>query len=708
MPYTNQNQPRYVRTKLALAISVLSSIGVGFAPFARAQELPVASAGADVEEVYIIGVRENRVSKGATGLSLDVKDTPQSISIVDRALMDDFGTNNLNDALRLATGINVEEWETNRTNYTARGFEIKNTQIDGVGMPNNWGIVTGAMDAAAYEKLEVIRGANGLLTGVGNASGTINYVRKRPTNTAQGYITLTGGSFDTKRAEIDYSTPFTEDAEWAGRVVAVTESKDSYLRGLHNERQYFYGVIDGQLTDSSTLTAGYSHQNADTDGNMWGALVLTYSDGTQAEFDRSVSTSQDWTYWDTDTTTAFVEYSYQLTDNWEAKLTYNYREIANDDQLFYAYVGDEDGFDRETGDGLFGWPGKYVDKEQAHLVDASVTGSFELFGLNQEVVAGVSAAKSDLIMHNFAASIGALPAFPYPGNAFPEPNWGPKNLTEDSSQEIGRAYSALRLSVTEDLTTVLGFNYARYHRDGWTGTSFDQTEQKFSPYAGITYDFNSHLLGYVSYSDIYQPQDQTDINKVYLKPTKGVNYEIGLKADWLDKRLLTTLALFSAEQENLAAYAGVTDDSRYYYAGQDVNSKGIEAEITGQIGELTEIVAGATKLDLEDQQGADTYLWVPRKTVNLSLSTKLPNYTQLAFGINARWQSDEAKLDSGVLLRQDSYATLNLFASWDITEQVQLKLNVNNVTDEKYLTSLDPVGYYAAPRSVSGSLKVSF
>lgn len=705
-----QHQSPYLRTQLALAIGMLSS-----AAFSVAQESSGASAGADVEEVYIVGVRENRVSKGATGLSLDVKDTPQSISIVDRALMDDFGTNNLNDALKLATGISVEEWETNRTNYTARGFDIKNTQVDGVGMPNNWGIVTGAMDAAGYEKLEVIRGANGLLTGVGNASGTINYVRKRPTNTEQGKVTFTRGSFDASRAEIDYSTPFTEDAEWAGRVVAVRDTEDSYLRGLHNDRQYLYGVIDGQLTENSTLTAGYSYQNVDTKGNMWGALVLAYNDGTQAEFDRSVSPTQDWTYWDTNTATAFVEYSYHLAENWDAKLTYNYRNTADDDQLFYVFSG-ADGIDKATGLGLYGWPGKYQDEEAAHLLDGIITGGFELFGLDQELILGVSAARSDMAMYYFSTpenspASGPLPPFPYPGNAVPEPIWNAKTQTEDSSQTLDRAYGALKLSATEDLTAVIGFNYARYHRDGMSsGKDFNQTEQKFSPYAGLTYDFNSHLLGYVSYSDIYQPQDYTDINKNYLDPAKGVNYELGLKADWLDKRLLTTLAVFAADQKNLGIYAGTGSDSRSYYVGQDVNSKGVEAEVTGNIGEFTSLVLGLTKLELEDEQGAETYPWVARETVNLAVSTGLPQYTAIAFGVSAKWQSGTAKVDDtvGMTLHQESYATINLFASWDITESAQLKFNVNNITNEKYLTSLYNVGYYAAPLNVSGSLSVSF
>jgi outer-membrane receptor for ferric coprogen and ferric-rhodotorulic acid len=214
----------------------------------------------------------------------------------------------------------------------------------------------------------------------------------------------------------------------------------------------------------------------------------------------------------------------------------------------------------------------------------------------------------------------------------------------------------------------------------------------------------------MSYSDIYQPQDYTDINGNYLDPAKGVNYEVGVKADWFDKRLLTTLAWFTAEQKNMGTYAGIDADSRFYYAGKDIDSEGFEAEITGQIGALTSVVFGVTKLTLEDHQGADTYEWVPRETINLAVSTKLPQYTDIAFGLSAKWQSLTKTFDETVemTLRQESYATLNLFASWDVSERAQVKLNINNVTDEKYLTSLYNVGYYAAPRTVNASLKINF
>ena len=667
-----------------------------------------------IHTIIITAARADRISRGATGLDLEIAETPQSISVVTSEQMESFGADSLNDALNLATGINVEQWETNRTNYMARGFEIKNTQVDGVGLPNNWGIVTGAMDAFGFEKLEVIRGANGLLTGVGNAAGTINYVRKRPTNERQGRIGVEGGSYDRMRVEADYSTPFTESGTWAGRIVFASEDEESWVRGLENDRTYVYGVIDGQIGERSTLALGVSYQDANTDGNMWGALVLAYSDGTQAEFATDASTAQDWTFWDTINQSAFAEYTYELSRDWRLKLSYNYRAFEEDSKLFFAYT--ETGLDKETGLGLFGNPGSWPGEEEAHLMDATVSGEFELFGRTHEAILGASYSTGESTLDwrpvpESDPSWGALPAFPYAGNAVAEPAWGARQEYSVTDQTLQRVYGATRIDVTDRLTSIVGFNWAEYQRDGHQlGVSFDQTERELSPYAGVTYAVADNLLAYASYSDIYQPQDYYDINDEYLDPSKGVNYEIGLKAHWLDERLLTTVAWFSAEQENLGTFVGLNDNGNYYYEGVDIDSEGYEVEVMGRLNDYLDVVFGFTSLELEGEQNEDIYEWVPRRTVNLAVTTKVPRLTTLRLGLNGRWQSDIAKVDeyTNVRIRQDSYARFNAFARWDITEQMNVRINANNITDEKYITSLYQVGFYGAPPNYSVSFGYRF
>lgn len=686
-------------------------------PCVQAADADTASVSAtDLASVLVVAQRAERSSNGATNLDLAIKDTPQSISVVTSDQMDAFDAHSVNDALRLATGVRVDEWETNRTTYSARGFDILNTQIDGVGLPNDWGIATGAMDSYGYEKVEVIRGANGLLTGVGNAAGTINYVRKRPTNTEQGTFGVSYGSWGTTRAEVDYSTPLTRDGSWAGRVVAAHEDGGSWLRGNENKRNYFYGVVDGQVGENGTLTLGYSYQRARSNGIMWGALTFMYADDTQADWPTSASTTQDWTYWNTTNQTAFAEYVHQLGDDWQLKASYNYRRSTGNEKMFYAYDALGTGLDPATGQGLYGYPWGGIDKATAHLGEVTLNGHFSLFGRDQEVVLGASDALSESTGWEQDAdpaspAWGALPGFPYSIHAIPEPSWGSPSVYSVLDQHLQRVFGATRLALGDRLDAIVGVNYASYRRNGDSyDLAFDQTTRHTSPYGGLTYDFSEHVLGYVSYSDIYQPQDQVDANNRYLDASKGENYEAGLKADWLDKRLLTTLAVFKADQKGLATPTGAFNAyGQTVYAPVDVRSRGVELEATGKLTENASLVFGYTALKLTGADGGATYPWVPRRSANLLFSTRLPGWHAVSLGIGGRWQSAISNVESsGFTVRQGSHAVLDGFVAWDFLPTATLRLNVRNLGNEKYINTLRYSGYYGAPRNYTVSVDWRF
>lgn len=708
-----------MKSDYALTVPALASLLLTAHSTSAASAEAAAQATEELEPILITAQRQTRVSRGATGLDLPLKETPQSISIVPAELMQDFGADSLNEALRLAPGINVEQWETNRTNYMARGFEIKNTQIDGIGLPNDWGIVTGAMDSFGYEKLEVIRGANGLLTGVGNASGTINYVRKRPTNQRRGQLNVAAGSWESRRVEADYSTPLTASGTWAARGGVAWDDRHSWVRDLADDRVFLFSVIDGQLGERTTLTVGHSFQRADTDGNMWGGLSFDQTDGTQAEFGRDASTTVDWTYWDTRDQTAFLELSHALNERWTLRASYNFRDHREDEQLFYAFT--VTGLDPATGLGLMGYPGKFHGTARAHLGDITVSGSFDAAGRRHEAMLGYSHAHSDNRLDAWPIlndpetgdpdPFAPLPAFPYAGDVVAEPIWGPRFDYSHYGQWQRRLYGATRLTLTNRLKAVAGFNLVRFHRQGINDSRewWQQTEEQLSPYAGLTFDVTDRVLLYGSYSDIYQPQDQYDIHRVYLEASKGVNVELGAKADWWGGRLLTSAAWFSAKQKGLATFAGV-EDGLYYYEGVDVESKGIELEASGRIGERTQLVLGLTSLRLEDPQGQRIYPWVPRRTATLALSTGFEHLPQLRIGASGRWQSGTSKQATYTLqpIRQKAYAVLNLFGQWQLTPSMSLRANVNNITDQKYIQSLYQIGYYGAPRNWSLGLDWRF
>lgn len=676
----------------------------------KAAPAPQVSGGdKTLSAVMVTGVRANRLSQGATGLAMEIKETPQSISTLDTQAMRDFGVVDGNKALQLVTGLNVDQYETNRATFNSRGFEIQSTQIDGLGMTNSWGTVVGQQDTFLFDKIEVIRGANGLLTGVGNASGTINYVRKRPVNKDEGEINVKAGAHGMKRLGLDYNKVLTDDGKVAGRVVLVHQDKDSHIRGLNDRNTSLYGVIDSQIGSNGVLTLGVTHLDNQQKSPMWGSLTLNYLSGGQARFDTSASTSQDWTYWNTKSTTVFAEYSHYLGDDWVAKFTLNNRHAVEQTRLLYGYSLAGGLNDDNTG--LVGWPYRSYATTDNHTLDANVSGKFDLLGRQHELIAGLSHSveKTATDTYDFDASflLQPLPAFPYAGNAYPEPVWGPRTPTSSGSQTLTRFYAATRLSLTDKLRAIVGLNAVNLAREGSsiygsvsTPTAYPDTS-KVSPYGGLTYDFTPNVLGYVSYSKIFQNQDQKDFYDRYLNPMEGVNHEVGVKADWLDKRLLTTFAVFSAMQKGLATYAGM-NGSLYVYEPKDVKSRGFELEATGKVSDDTRVALGLTQLKLTGPDGLDIYEWVPRTTVKLRLDTRVAALPDLRLGAATRWQSDVFKTGGA---RQDAYMVSDVFASYQINKNLSARLNVNNLFNKKYVNGINNGAIYGEPRSAYVTLE---
>ncbi len=681
----------------------------GAALLALASLAPAQSVPDDellsLEQLTVTTKREYRTSQGATNLPLTIKETPQSISTIDQSAMRDFAASGTHDALRLGTGITVDQWETSRTSYSARGFDIMLTQVDGLGMTNDWGLVVGEQDTYLFDRIELIRGANGLLTGVGNASGTINYVRKRPINHDGGEITARAGSHDLLRATFDYNKVLTDSGSWAARFVAAHEDTDSYLRALQDRRTSLYGVVEGQVGSSGVLTAGFSYTDSLQRSPMWGSLTLMLADGTQTEFDTSASPSQDWTLWDLRAINAFVEYAHAFSDDWEAKLSYNHRDGDEATKLFYAYSLTGTLNDDYTG--LLGWPYRSESESSANIVDASVTGRFDAFDRSHELIAGLSYSTQDTYTEAYSivsSPSAVLPAFPYAGDVYAEPVWGDTYVGSDGDQSLVRFYAATRLALTDQLKAIAGLNAIKLERDGTSiyggGVNLDnETTEKVSPYAGLTFDLTDHVLAYASYSDIFQAQDQRDINGAFLAPMKGVNFEVGLKAEWLNRRLLTTVAYFDAEQRGLATEAGFDPVAQQsYYEPKDVQSRGFEFEATGLVGDNTQLTAGFTRMDLTGPDGADIYEWIPRTIVSLRADTRLPALPQLRFGAGLRWQSDIEKTGTA---RQDAYLLVNAFAAYELSQVATVRLNIDNVTDEKVLRTVQYGAIYGAPRQFS-------
>jgi len=691
----------YPRTLLLAGVAACALAGT-----ARAEEGDAADVGSTtVSGVLVEAARAQTTA--ATGLDLSLKETPQSVSVITAAQIETFALDTVNDLLAYVPGINVEKVETDRTYYNARGFDITNFQVDGLGLPLIWGIQFGDLDTALFERVEAVKGANSLMTGTGNPSATINYVRKRPTDTFEGEVSAQLGSWQDKRLEVDLSGPLNSEGTVRGRFVYTNQDKESYLDHNAVNRNVYYGVVTWDATSRLSLTAGYSKQDNRSKGVLWGALPLVYSDGTLVDYPTSASTSADWTHWNVEDQTGFAEAAYAFENGWRVKGVATVKRFEEHAQLLYAFGAP----DPTTGLGVAGMTGIYPSIYEQYMADVQASGPVSLFGRTHELVIGAHASRAEgKEWEDFSEDFPAYPSiFDWGSQQVAEPDYPGAYLAARSTDRMQRLYAAAHLDLSDRLKAVVGASAVKLKSRGYSyGSDTSKDEEKVSPYVGAVFDVTPNLSLYASYTDIFNPQSEVDVNQQTLSAAHGESYEAGIKSQWFDGRLYATAAAFKTKQYGLAEYAGVLPNGKSYYTGLDTFVEGFELEAAGRITDQWTINGGYTDLSIEGEDGSDVRTYIPRRTFKLATTYEIPNLRNLKLGAAVRWQ-DDIYVEDVVTIPQDAWAELDLSASVDVTEQVRASLNVKNATDEKHLTSLMwNQSYYAAPRSVYVKLAYSF
>lgn len=701
--------PRLQATALAVALTLAQAGGHAHAAAAEVD----AVAETAMPMVTINGSNSDSARYAAGGasaskLDISLRDTPQSISQISRARMDDFKLNSVNDVLAATTGVTVEKVETDRTYYTARGFDIVNFQYDGVGIPFVFGNVMGDLDTAIYERIDVVRGANGLSASTGNPSATVNYLRKRPTAQLQASAELSAGSWGKRRAEADVSAPLNASASVKGRAVLVRQQADSHLDRYHSEKTVGYAIVEAKLAADTVLNIGHISQDNKTRGGMWGALPLYYKDGSRTDYAAGTNTSADWSRWDTRNNTSFVELNQGLGGDWNLKSTLSHSNMASRGKMFYVYGVP----DKASGGGLFSYPSIYRADNRQTVLDVNASGKVALGGRQHEVSVGASWSRSrlnDSSLYGRGMNTPLSRADDFTG-AYPEPLFDAGSDGSQYEDKRKTVYAAVRLNLADQLKLLAGFNSTRADSSGTAyGVSAYKAASKTTPYLGAVVDLTSNLSGYASYTKIFNPQSEIDSHGQPLAPVMGSNAELGLKADLLDHKLSATAAVFRVKQNNSAEQAGMVN-GRNYYRGINAESSGVELELSGQLAKGWTASAGLTRLSIKDSAGQATRVYVPRTLLRSSTSYRLATLPALKVGASLNWQSEARRApEEGFVARQAAYAVLGLMANYEIGNNVSVALNLDNLTDKKYLSSLYwNQAYYAAPRSASISVKWTY
>jgi len=716
--------PRAFAPKL-IRLSIMGAVAVTTGSLAQTQQgastsptittlAPIHAVNQDSAVSEGTGQYAISVASTSTRLPLSPRETPQAMHIMTRTQMDDFKLNNVTSMLSAVPGVFVLQAETDRTYYNIRGYEVSNFQTDGVGLPFSTEAQIGDLDTAFYDRVEVLKGANGLLSLTGNPSGTVNFIRKRPKREFSANASLSYGSFATRRTDLDITSALNSSGSVRGRLIGAYQNGNSHLDRYGLEKKVLGVIVDADLSDRTTFTLGHTYQKNKARSPMWGALTLYYTDGSPIYYDVSDSTAPDWAYWDTTDRTTFAELAHDWGAGWHTKATLMYRKITQDAEQFYVYGVP----DRVTGLGLLTYPTKYDRYERQRIADISTTGKYRLGGRDHDLMFGINVSRSENVMTSLDKDINvSLPSIFIWNRQFPRPDFDKAKVTgADFTDRKTTAFIATRLNLADAFKVIAGVNYTRATSAGVQyGYPHKYRRNKLSPYVGLIYDLDKNYSMYASYTGIFNPQFRYDVQGQLLPAIEGRNYELGLKGESDDGRLTGSVALFRAEQ-NHTAESDKFLDGLARYKPVDSRSTGFELTLQGEALPGLQVSTGYTHLfSIKDESGNAVREYVPKSALAIAATYAVPSVHGLKVGAAVRWQSAIRRLQgktaegADIYTKQKAYAVTDLMANYELNKHVTVGANVKNMFNKKYLTTLLwAQSYYAPSRSIGMNIQLKY
>ncbi|RBQ28853.1 TonB-dependent siderophore receptor [Aliarcobacter vitoriensis] len=645
----------------------------------------------------------------ATKLDLSLRETPQSVSVITQQMIEDKKIDDFDTLMKNVTGVRVEKGVLDsRSSYSLRGFNLDYYQMDGIPMAkNDLAMYNYNMDK--FDRVEIVKGANGLTSGAGNPGGAINMIRKHANSKVfKGDIEVSAGTWDTYKIKADISTPLNSDGSVRARLVASHKETDTFKDRVHNENDLVYAVIDADITDTTTISAGASYELEDLNGDS-NNLPAFYSDGTKTKFDRSKNYSPDWSSWDTERYSYFVDFKQYLPNDILINAVYTHNDIKTKDR-FNGYLTVWNGLNKD-GSGLdYSWMYGPQDIDEDN-VDIYSSIPFKLFNREHEIIAGFQYNKQnskqtwkgdgDLSIDNLFTQNGSELAKPITSTSVP----GFIGETKQTAFYINGKFE-----IVDDLKLILGGRLTSYDFEEISSrfnqrTKYD-VKNEFTPFAGLVYDIDENHSAYVSYTDIFKPQNARDKDNKLLDPILGKNYEVGVKGEYFDKKLNTGITLFRIEQDNVAEDTGLINQAgnSIFEKKDGVTSKGVELEISGKLTDNWDLSAGYVYFSAEEANGNKFNTRAPRSNINIFTKYSMNDFS---VGAGVNWKSDTYVGSGARKVSQDSYATVDLMASYDFSRNLTGQLNINNLFDKTYYSGYS-VNAYAYGEPVNGMLSLKY
>lgn len=690
-----------------------------FSPLTWAEDAPAEKASIELQATNVTATADFESAQGpvqgyhatrsasATRTDTSIHETPQSISVVSKDVVEDIGATRLQDALDYAGGVGRANnfGGQGLTTFTVRGFTTGEFYRNG--FPINRGYPN-MPDANTIERLEVLRGPATMLYGRGDPGGTFNVVSKQPL--AERTVTLGSQLNDQgmKRGTLDASGPLDEEGRLAYRLNVVGEGGDTFRDHVETERYGVTPVITWQATDATKVTfeGDFMRNNHPLDRGL-------------TRFPNQRGTPSRDTFWGdkdagklhNDNNMAQLRFEHALNDNWTLGGGFQWLDGSLKGNAIEANGPGSLGADGRTLQRNFNYRKlEWTDKDY----QLNLTGHFSTGGFEHTLLTGIEYEDYDYksIIQRSSAALGT-----YPIDIF-NPVYGQTRpaltRTPTHDKENLKTYAAFvqdQVALTERLKVLAGARFERFEHDyqsyvagvkPWTAA-----DNAVTPRVGVIYDLTDTVAVYADAARSFKPNTGASREGGGFAPEKGKSYEMGIKWEALDRQLSVDAAVYQIEKKNVLA----TDplDNTLSVATGQVRSRGFDLNVAGNLTPEWRVIGGYAYVDAEVTR--DTTLRAGTRLMNIPRNSfSLLNVYEfqdgalkgLGLGAGGKYVDQRAGQTANTAFSMDAYTVVDLLGYYKVNEQVRLNLDVKNLFNREYEEGAfgNIYAYPGAPRTV--------
>ncbi|OAI30294.1 TonB-dependent siderophore receptor [Methylomonas koyamae] len=659
-----------------------------------------------------------RHSSVATKTDTPLIQAPISVQVVPESVLKDQQAYRMQDALKNVSGVQQRFISGGFDSFVVRGFELDTFQYrNGVRIPGL------NFDMANVKQIEVLKGPASTMYGRTEPGGMINAVTKRPLADAHYSLEQRFGSYDYYRTQAYATGAVTDDKSVLYGLDLSYLNADSFREHSFNDRIFVAPSLTWKPSDRTelNLTVEYLNEDRVYDSGLpaTGAGILPLP--LTRQFDNPGLNDNH------ENILVDFNWSHQFNNGWTIQngVVTMHRDFESNE----TYTG---GFTPATGLlDRYAWFGN--ESTDMNTVYLNLTGKLNTFGVEHSLLLGGDFYSQDSLAYatdNYVDSVNIYhPAYPansslaiydnLPVEYFRDQQGGWYNYREDTWYGL---YFQDQMSFFGDKLHIMGggrYDWTHVKQDSAYFTPLDssaETNTHFSPRVGITVQPWPWLSVYGNFVESFGTNNGRSQTGEIFDPQTATQFESGIKTEWFDGRLTTTLAYYHLTKNNVLTPAG--NGLPFQVPIGEARSQGLELDVSGQIADGLSLVGNYAYTDTritKDNDGnqGNRLPYVPEHSGSLWLKYAFQQAPLQGFSLGAGlYAASERTGNRANSYWDDSYARLDLFGAYrhkigksHLTAQV----NINNVADTKSFILRDQIRNLPMdPLMVFGSLRLEY